>query len=316
MTDPSWLNFWAMAAADHNADCLDYRESVLDLFKSKGHTITIAGSVPAIDTSEAALTIAVESTAAIVEADQISDSEAMGLDKKRELTRGERARLDRHKIERMYGITISPDLVRLNNSVGYSPTRLGWLFNNPIAADIQDSALLERPLEVWLPTLARRSAKGKVRALNALGIAEIIDRDEFCGDDLATLKEKCLTARKQVRAILGVSVTDKTPAVSLLRAILKTMGRSIVLVRKEESKRFYRVEPLDPLTLQIYAAWDARLALEGGESISITPSARKCNTLIQIEADLTEEYAKTTPDIHKIEKLMQELDRLSLTIAA
>ena len=38
--------------------------------------------------------------------------------------------------------------------------------------------------------------------------------------------------------------------------------------------------------------------------------------LIQIEADLTEEYAKETPDIHKIEKLMQELDRLSLTIAA
>ena len=349
MIDTSWLNFWAMAAADHNADCMDYRESVLDLFKSKGHTITIAGSVPAIDTSEAALTIAVESTAAIVDADQISDSEAMALDKKRELTRGERARLDRHKIERMYGIAISPDLVRLNNSVGYSPTRMGWLFSNPIAADIQDSALLERPLEVWLPTLAKRSAKGKVRALNALGIAEIIDRDEFCGDDLATLKDKCLTARKQVRAILGVSVTEKTPAVSLLRAILKTMGRSIALVRKEESKRFYRVEPVDPLTQQIHAAWDARMALEGGESISITPSAMNCIPLIQnnpqpsegaklaldngesisitpsamncipliqIEADLTEEYAKTTPDLHKIEKLMQELDRLSLTIAA
>jgi hypothetical protein len=70
------------------------------------------------------------------------------------------------------------------------------------------------------------------------------------------------------------------------------------------------------LTQQIHAAWDARLALEGGEDISITPSARNCIKLIQIEEDLTEEYAKTTPDIHKIEKLMQELDRLSLTIAA
>jgi hypothetical protein len=277
--DASFLDYWAKMGAVSNGYSFDYRESFYQFLRDEGHTLTGSEQVQAIDDRQAeiALEIAEERAKLVRDAENISDVQAEALDRKESVTQTEQAQLDKHRIQDRYGQAVTEELQLLDNTTGYSSLRLGWYLTNTDAATESDRKLAEDLADKsWLPTTAKRSVSGKVKALIALELPKFLDREEFSNDDpqVNELLKKALECSVQIKNLLGVTVTAKTTPIALMRELGKKIGRKLELVRRSGNDRFYRYAPTPHLTQSIYRYWDDKA--KSGKTVS--SSDTKCVT--------------------------------------
>ena len=318
--DASWLDYWAKTGAINNQASLDYRQSCYQWLTREGHEILEdMPSSPAVDDetqSQIALEIAEERAEAVRQAEDISPSMAEVLSRKESIDKEERASLEKFRLKSKYGQEANEELQLLDSTTGYSSLRLGWFLSNAEAAKSADIKLAGDIGESgWLPTTARKSVWGKVRALQALDISRLLSLDEFCQDDLKDIFQKALDCRKQIKDLLGIGLNEKSRAIPFIRELGKRIGRGLIKVRESNGKRFYRFAPLDTLRRAIYAHWDnAQKCSEldtkqciGGNKILTKPS----NALPQNPPDLWGAYleALEQENIERATQLAAQLDK-------
>ena len=300
--DASWLNFWAREASLDNACINNYRESVLDFLKSEGHEVVEADPLSGDGDIQAEIAIEIAESRAeeVREAIDITPSMASELEKRDTLTRGERAALTKHKHVNRYGF-IDEDSQRLDATTGYSALRLGWMVGRSDAVTLASKHDQEYGESIgngaWLPTVAKRNLLSKVRAIVALGVPDLFDR-EFCGNDLLPLLEKAKQCSRQVRDLLGVTVGAKSKPVPLIRSIAQKLGRNIEKTKTVNGIRYYRFSQVDTTTARIFAHWDQGAVDQQGA----------------VEAKYLSISEATAPDLPKTDKGQGALEAKYLSI--
>jgi len=311
------LDLWAKMAARLNGGLISFRETLSRNLEAEGHRLHAGG----IDSSQPftpseTLKGDVEETRneswdeeceAVAASDPITDSEASKLEKKRSLTEKQRRQLRKNKLGKLYGVDVSPNLVKADDEGLYPKLRLQYfltLGNSHLAQ--RDKATAETMLEsgggkAWLPDFCGSLYGVKVKVLQALGLEQLIgdlDREFRNGDvDLKAWADRVVGCRQQIKRLLGVGIGPQTPPVRVLKQILGLIGIDLRCVGRDRidgkvGERVYRIAAPPPLHTAILQAWLAADDLKAAKS---DPDPSQTQTPQGIEANSGGEMGDPDP---------------------
>jgi hypothetical protein len=270
------LSLWAKNAVRINLEAKNYRETLMRKLENEGYKITPIASGD--KESVKALKDEIKSAKnenysghkkAVLESDTISNSEYNSLKEKRELTEGERNQLKRARIERVYGINLTDELITKDDDGWYPQIRLHYFLTvgNDFLAD-RDSKKLDDSLEngegkIFKPDMNRSLLSAKINLLKLLNIEQFLDSDrEFTGDDLAEWFEglKKIPA-SQIKSILGFTLSMGDTPIAFAQRLLSVLGLKLTFISHRRfpdgsRQRVYRgADPLADGRGEVFDRW-------------------------------------------------------------
>ncbi len=282
-----WLRCWLEMAAIRNQQAGAYAVTVAGLLRAEGWRVADpAGLESSPVTAEASAELEVIATAATAAADAAvvaaplpTDGEAAALGKRRRLSPADRARLQRWRIARRWGLGTdppTPELLEADRSGLARPLRFRWLLEQTdrrelvTAHDRHRTAQLAPDGRGWAPDLVRELLGHRLAAAEALGLpAWLAAAGEWISSTDARLQQLhtlATTHAATLRAALGVGPGKR--ASGTLRAMAAMIGCTVEARRHRclEAGRgwSYRLVPQAlPAGVQgprLVAAWRAQLA--------------------------------------------------------
>ena len=281
-----WLPLWAELAALRNGQRLGYRATVVALLKREGYQSreaeALVGDAAAMGQAAGTFLAAIATEAqaaadaAVIEAQPLSDAEALELTRKRHRSPAERAQLARHRVARAWGLGASPptaELLEADRERRSQRGRFGWILRTPEARpllarhDLAVAQALAPAGRGWAPDLTRELLGPRVAVAEALDLgAWLKRRDWFTADDpeLLQLQARCSISPGPLRQILGVSPGKR--GTTTLKALLALAGYRLEAQRcRVDGERAWRYrvipEALPPgaSEAQLEAAWREQL---------------------------------------------------------
>jgi hypothetical protein len=190
---------WAKRGSVVNLSMGNYRASILDGLIQEGHTIVevdkndneAAAEVVKSEVKETKLVEYAEHCIATSEADSPDDKKYQELEKKRAKTTSERLQHDKGRIERVYKIPVTPDLVQKDADGWHPKIRLHYYFS------VGRQYLSEREIKearrqleaegtngaIFKPDFNRRQFGAKIATLDAIGLDWLLAQTELRADD-------------------------------------------------------------------------------------------------------------------------------------
>ena len=281
-----WLPLWAELAALRNGQSLGYRATVAALLEREGYQSREAEALvgdaatmgQAAATSLAAIATEAQAAAdaAVIEAQPLTDAEALELTRKRHRSPAERAQLARYRVARAWGLGASPptaELLEADRERRSQRNRFGWILRTlearPLLArhDRTVSQALAPAGRGWAPDLTRELLGPKVAMADVLGLGDWLERRDWftaADADLLTLQTRCLSSPGPLRQVLGVSPGKR--GTTTLKALLALAGYRLEAQRcRVDGERAWRYrvipEALPPgaSDAQLEAAWREQL---------------------------------------------------------
>lgn len=265
------LNVWAKMAVRINAGLSKYRDTVLQNLREEGHTILSPTSLEASKETKALLKATKESTyeqecqqSVNEDISKITETEYTNLKQKKAKTRQERHQQRKYELEKRYGIEATTDLIRKDDKGYYSKLRMAYYLgvgNEFLSA--RDSKAGEKILEeksAWLPDFNKGQLGLKIAALQKFNIPELIQAEELKGTDIRIeqLASDALSVRWQVRSLLGITLSENDPPMTIFRQLISKIGLSLKMIRREGTgsrERVYQVIGFEDGRKQIFAKW-------------------------------------------------------------
>jgi hypothetical protein len=195
---------------------------------------------------------------AVLCSDRLSDCEYSSLKEKRELSEGERNQLKRARIERIYGINLTDELITKDDNNWYPQIRLHYFLTvgNDFLAD-RDQKKLDDSIEngegkIFKPDMNRSLLSAKINLLKLFNVEQFLDSDrEFNRDDLAewfeTLKK---IPASQIKSILGFTLSMGDTPIGFAQRLLSVLGLKLTFIshrRYEDGSRQRVYRGCDPL---------------------------------------------------------------------
>jgi hypothetical protein len=287
----AWLQAWAALGAVRNAQRFAYRATIAGLLEREGWQLQAPGPAPcpaagaqaAADLRTIAEAAQAAEDQALIDAPTLSDQEAAELARRRKLEPTERAALDRHRLAAAWGLEGAPPsqaLIDADRDGLRDRLRLGWLLSCPEALalipahDRAAVAALDRTGRPFAPDRLRVALAPRVAALQALGVAALLERfaagETIAATDQAVLElHATATAhRGQLAAAAGVSPAVKPSGT--LRALLRACGWELLRAGRGHGNGAltYRAQRLalpEGVTAEALAeAWRAELQAPAG----------------------------------------------------
>lgn len=265
------LNVWAKMACRINAGMIAYRETIIEGLKAEGHTILEPGTEPP-DGSKKREIKAIKTEIygeectdmATVDISEITPAKYEALQQQRAKTTTERHQQRKYGLEQKYGVDVTADLVAKDDEGYYSQLRLHYFLTvGKQFLSNRDRKAGEKILETnsaWLPDFNKGQLGLTVAALEKLGLLEFIAALELRGTDqpLVKMAEAALSVKWQMKAVLGIGLSDKDGPIVILRRLLKKVGLKLEYLRRDGSgdrARVYRVVGNDDGREVIFKNW-------------------------------------------------------------
>lgn len=238
-----FLNLWADIKASRNSSWLDLRGNFYRQAELEGNTVRAAG-VPAgenlaiikSELAHAKEEIDTERCTAILAAPDISESEFERLDNEAYKDVVEKAKLDRHSMQKFYGLPVDKELVELDNKGRTRQKVLNFIaIIDPDYAPSRDRKVMEQygPL---LPDVPKLTIKTKMRK-------EILSRAGLAGNlfgefEAITLKNRGFSAwvvaeSERIERVLDISIRSdiESNPVQFLATVLGQLGLELAATR-------------------------------------------------------------------------------------
>ena len=276
---PSALEMWAKYAARSNAGMAAYRETIIAQLRAEGQTVTEEDD-PDIDDKNAIAEIKTENKIdqhdrlvsrgiATCSAAPISDDVYEKRTESTEpQTKTERLEMARKRLANQYGANPTLDLFMLDETGWGAKLQLHYLLtigrenlNNRERPKIEELVKASAGNGLWKPDIARNSKTLKVAVLDWLQVPLLL---ELAGTDLVIHKDYPLVASiletaqsntKAVKLALGITVTERTKPVSLVRKLLDKVGFKLQEISttgpREARSRTYLVEQVDKTVFEL-----------------------------------------------------------------
>lgn len=278
---PESLQTWGKRACVINAQMLCYRESVLKGLEKDGYTIIDVEDIEPLESEQvfesvkaASLELHTSECRAVEAAEDISDSELKKLKDKRAKTTTERQQERKAVLKELYGIEVTTSLVWKDSDGWYPQLRLHYfltLGREHLAQRDVTTANAQIDLgenAVWKPDFNRGQLLPVVLLLENLNISYFLTLGVmFRGSDpqLQQFKALAVQHRYIIRNYLGVSISNRLGAITIVQKILSKLGLKLSYVGRFGSRghreRVYKfIEPKDERDI-IFATWEKRYAL-------------------------------------------------------
>jgi hypothetical protein len=240
-----WLPYWAQWAARRNGQRLAFRATVRALLEREGYravaAVELAGAErAAADAAAEALeriTDAAQAAAdaAVIAAEPITTAEAAQLEKRRRLSKAERAQLERHRIAAAWGLEEAPpsrELLEADRDGLNRRARFGWLVRDrdgrqlAARADLATAARMRSASgRHWAPDLCRETLGQPLALADALGLSRWLERSGwFSPEDGQLLELQALATAYGAPLAQVLGITPGKRATTTLRALLRLAG--------------------------------------------------------------------------------------------
>lgn len=228
------LTEWGKRACVVNAGMIRYRESILDKLKAEGYEVIDAF----VDEAEAEnIKSEVNQVKArnydqhcqeVASTDTPSASELEELENKRAKTQTERLRERKGQLVKRYATEdVTPDLVKRDSDGWYPKLRLHYFLTigNTYLTERDRRSLSQMAADgngkAFKPDINKRQLSAKIKALEVIDIKQFFDpTQEFTSDDLKEWLSKLIQLRYDIKAILGISISEKDTAIAVAQRCL------------------------------------------------------------------------------------------------
>lgn len=271
------LNIFIKMSCRINAGMIHYRNTVLEELGAEGHNIIDVLDNKTRKKLNNEIT-AQKNEVYDGECDSISaaDTTAMtaakyeALQQQRAKTTTERYIERKYKLEQRYGVDVTPELIKKDDSGYYPQLRLCYYLTigREFVAD-RDRKLGEKMLQAksaWLPDFNGGQLGLVIHALELFNIPNFIADDrEFRGTDtdLVQMANNALCVKWQVKTVLGITLNDNDSPIVILRRLLKKIGLKLKYQGRDgagDRQRVYRVVGADDGRDEIFQHWLSREA--------------------------------------------------------
>jgi hypothetical protein len=283
---------WAKMAVRINAAMLHYRESVLALLRAEGHALTIY--LPASkgksspekqlkDNQESLLaqqqlTDAIQAVReenyqaeceAIAAATELPGSDYQVLKKRLVKSPQERRAMRKFEIQARYGLTVTTELVSLDDQGWYQKLRLHYFLTvgRSFLAD-RDTKIARLLIEqghgsLFLPDFNRSQLGAAIGTMEVLGIKVLLanPQRELCplDSDLQALANIAIQNRADIKNILGIGIAKNASPITIVRRCLEQIGYGLILLKTRKINRktvriYQLVSPQDGREL-VFQRW-------------------------------------------------------------
>jgi hypothetical protein len=284
---PQAISTWAKMAARINFGMVRYRHEILRALVTEGHSIQAGNYLEVMaqdqestgtdqikdDLTESKNKIYQEYCLAVAEAPTPDEKQYETLSKKQARTKAESRELRKGELSRRYPEElVSSELVRLDDEGEYSKARLHYYLT--IGREFlpnRDKQAMERQLEsgegkLFLPDINRSLVGGKIKYLEALDIKNLLVPDTEWSSKSQSLIDLSIKARQykeEIKAVLGISITQKDSPVSIAQKFLRQclgleFSSPIQKGAKGSQVRYYQSVQVPELRQNILEAWLAK----------------------------------------------------------
>jgi hypothetical protein len=257
----AFMTAWCDYAAHINAGKKDYRNTIVRSLRAAGYQITEAEALDKAEAEVIASTFNEIKTgswdaknAAVANSTGCKNQdEAIRLDNRDRLSPAEGYKLRKFKLSERYSIEqddVTADLDHDDDDGCYGKLQLHyWLTvgREQLADrdDIRRNTRRRRDQLAWLPDANRELLKGKVEALETLGIPELLSaiatEPDRCwhkfSPELMELRDRFVANRHRFGDVIGVSITGSSldNPIAIARSILAKVG--IKLIKPENAPK-------------------------------------------------------------------------------
>lgn len=240
-----WLRCWLELAAHRNRQSHCYAGTVAAMLEAEGWAVTTAAAAPpaelqkqaAADLTEIAQEAQAAADAAVIAAEPLTDQEARELARKRSRTAEERAQLDRHHLDRRWGLQGRPptaELLEADREGLNGRLRFRWILQSIEARQLAASHDRTRARQLapngrgWAPDLVRELLGHRIAAADALALPAWLERAQtgewFAADDPALLRLHTTATAYRGDTIAALGIGPSARPSGTLRAVLRLIG--------------------------------------------------------------------------------------------
>jgi hypothetical protein len=280
-----FLETWAKHAALINAQARCYRESILaKLLKENYQLVEEKATLPLSESKakevrkqvkEITKLAAKEECESIAKRECITNAEASDREEKQVMTLVERQELEKHNIGNFL-CTESPTSEQVEQ-VKYNKwgSKLILHYYATVGNEYLDKRDTDKLTELnqgnvcspFIPDFNKVTLTPKIKCLEILGIDKFLDTSQVWSNDnlLDWFTNRVLPCRRDIKLILGLTVSEKYNPISFVQKLLGLLGLKLVgtLKRKGQGVRVreYRLQPPTDGREDVFSLWVERDAV-------------------------------------------------------
>lgn len=247
--DNIYANTWAVGAAIQNQGMWRYREQVLAGLKDEGHNIIEVNK----EGDESELKKLIQDIknhcdrkyliyrVSVSKAESISDEHFQQLDKQNFKTEKERLEYHKGRLERLYNIEITPDIVYKDDKRWGQQITLDYYFQTgrEFLLDRENNvfrnALENGDGSYFKPDTNKSLMTNKIEVLDQLKISELLKLDEVSNAHPALVEfdEKCEELGYLIKRDLGIDLSKTKSPIQKYQRVINLIGYKIPRLRRE-----------------------------------------------------------------------------------
>ena len=289
---------WAKMAVRVNASMLHYRETVLQGLAAEGHQLRVylPPSLPSTNAEEnpvesTSLTEIIQSVKeqnyqeeclAIASATNISLAQYQTLKKRLVKKPWERRAIRKFELKERYGLTITPELIRLDDQGWYQKLRLHYFLTlgRPFLAD-RDAKIARLFIEqgqgsLFMPDFNHSQLGAAIGTLEILGVSVLLAHPQrqlsSLDPDVALVGNIARQNRGDIKTVLGVGIAKNASPITILRRLLDQIGYDVRCLKTQrinkKSVRIYQLVPPQDQRELVFQQWFKRDTQTPGSSES------------------------------------------------
>ena len=277
--DPITLRTWAKMAARVNASLWRLRENLRSGLVSEGHQVRCSKDNNLEESREVKQAIAqIQAEHSQQEAEKVADAVELNqhdysaIKEQRIKIPAHRYAEFKYKLSDRYGIPVTPELKLKDDNGWYGKIRLHYyLLSDLECVQRRDLRELNHHLERGQHKLAPQDVKllsAQVQTLRSLGIPTLLDPDldiRSSDDWVQAIAQQAFHYRADLKTILNLNISEKLPAICVLKGLLDKAGLKMRCDRLEwqpegHRTRVYRYEPPTDGREQVFQVWQQREA--------------------------------------------------------
>lgn len=272
---PESLQTWAKRACVINAQMKCYRDSVLQGLADDGYTILESAEFESVETNQvvnevktAVDELCTDEYNSVASSQTPTQEELKQLKEKRAKTKSERHQERKAELVQRYGVEVTPELVRKDDTGWYPQLRLHYYLTLGrqflVARDAKRAKAQAEAGNnaIWKPDFNRGQLLPSVVILEKLNILQLLNPEvEFRSSDtlLQEMRSLAVEHKQVIKNVLGISISSKDSPIAIAQKFLKKLGLKLSCIgrfgSRKHRERVYGFVPPQDERLVIFQGW-------------------------------------------------------------
>jgi len=246
---PSALTTWAKMQARVRADAIRFRDAIIDGLKTDGHIVHHAEAINKAESKKLSEMATInrddsysEKREAIANQINIDDNRAQQIADSKSRNDDDEDQLCKWKLNKSYGVEVTPELVKLDDDGLYKKLRLLYfLTDGKQYLKPRDKSKLSHLLnskgQLWQPTANKALLQGQMNLLKKLDIVNVLmqpDREYRGTDaDLVKFKKRVVKHRYELKTMFSITINPDAGAIAISNQLLNILGLKLNEVSRD-----------------------------------------------------------------------------------